>query len=246
MRHLLLCLILTLVSTASSTLATPSAAVITQDQLIAANERSFFVLRSIAIHPGSYYQRSERLDLLEISVWDGSIRATCTLRSVTYAADPNTKKLNWASRENPQSPCNLAQQLSAAGASLTMPPPVGPPPWPLTLTDSGVTLQRGAGTAPVPLLDRSYVDNRARAMNQVSGVSFLWQSDDPTPFCPYCEATQGMTPTEACALAPQAVQAPMAPWVFLHLTCWDGSGDISGASLFIPVSRKTYDGATPE
>ena len=52
--------------------------------------------------------------------------------------------------------------------------------------------------------------------------------------------TEGLPPAEACTLDPAATEFPFAPWVFLHLVCWDGSSDLSGAVVHIPVSRKTY------
>ena len=88
------------------------------------------------------------------------------------------------------------------------------------------------------------VRDGARSMSQVAGVTLQGQEHDPDPLCPYCEATYGLPPTEACSLAPQAIEVRMSPWVFLKLTCWTGDGDISGASLFIPVSLATYRGDT--
>ena len=220
--------------------ATPSPAVITHDHLLGANDRSFFVLRTTTIYPGSYYQFTRRLEFLEISVWDGSKRRGCLMRETTSTEDPATDPVDWSHSDAPTAPCTPAQRLRDAGAQYTLPTPIGPPPYALTLTDQSVQIRRGIGTDPARLLDWAYIDSRARAMGQVGGVDFLWQQTGAQTVCPYCEATEGLPATQACELDPAATDVPFAPWVFLRLTCWDGSSDISGAVFFIPVSQSTY------
>ena len=227
-RHLLALLALLAAAPAA---ATPSAALVSSDQLLGANERSFFVLRTTTIWPGSHYQVIRRLEFLEVSAWDGTLRDGCTLRETTSDQDAASDNGVWTHRDSTLAPCDPAARLRAASADYPAPRHGLAPAWPVTFSGDDITISRGDGAAPARLLDWAYVVSRAGAMTTGTG---------PEAPCPFCEATEGLAPAEACTLDPAATEFPFAPWVFLRLVCWDGSSDLSGAVVHIPVSRKTY------
>jgi hypothetical protein len=234
-KHLIL--ICFAILTPIAAVATPSPAVVTQDQLIGVNDRSFFVLRTTTIYPGSYYQVTHRLEFIELSIWDGSRRGGCLIRE-TISQD-ETADGDWKHIDTELSTCDVSTRLRDAGAHFL--------PLSLSYHSPAVSYWKlgsggvyRAGEGPKLILGWDYIDSRARAMNVVEDVKFAWNSELFT-LCPYCEYVgKELSLDDECRLLPDRPKSNFADWVFLHFTCWSGDGDISGASFYIPVSLKTY------
>ncbi|MDU8927220.1 hypothetical protein RXV86_07475 [Alisedimentitalea sp. MJ-SS2] len=200
-------------------------------------------MRTVIIQPGSYYRQIQRLEFVAISIHDGSTRNTCTMLELLLTKDAENPDADWVETEEIKHPCDIPQLLAEAG--ITQPGTLSPglPAPPMQLTNNAIIVAHGPGASATALRDWEDVHTLARTMGQIENVSWQWQQANGEVNCPYCEATSGLTPKEACTIKPQAFQTPPTPWVFAQLTCWAGTDDTPGATFFIPISLSTYNKA---
>ncbi len=225
-------------------MATPSAAVKFHDQLLGANERSFFVLRSIDIYPGSYYAHTSRLEFIEFSIWDGSRRSGCVLREVV-SVDTDTLGA-WEHTDTPLPPCDMMQKMHEAGAHFA----IGGRSLLAAETremeiqrhDDGIYASIYFNEITGRIVDWDYIDTRARAMSVVEDVKFAW-IDGLHPVCPYCDYVGDALEADECVIAPSFLDIHSVNWRFLKLSCPSSGVDEPSATLFVPVSLKTYQRA---
>jgi hypothetical protein len=224
--------------------ASPGSAIILSDDLLGANERSFFVLRTTLLNPPTYYSRTVRHELVEISLWDGSIRSRCLLRQTTSTVDPNTGLPVPGMSEEASPACNPFVVLAEQAAVAVVPLSKEPPAQPVKLAAGTVHINRNGDDNWARLLDAPYVETRARALTRFDPASapFDVGANDAETFNLYDPWGDQQPLSEACTLRPEVRTLTQAGWVFLHFLCWTGDGDVDGAGFYIPVSAKTFAG----
>ena len=236
--------------------ATPEYVVTTHDQLLGANANSFFVMRTVTIMPGSYYNTEYRTLFLELSAWDGHIRHSCTLRRALAETDPDVD--NWVLQETTPPPCDMAGHMRNAGAWFVRPTRTSEN-HALRLSRQGLDIRwrNEDATEFSPLLGWPYIDTRARAMGVIDdlGDTGMWR-DVPDTQCPWCEMfpAGGQIPDTmfenpdfpACAVGTDIAAVPSSGWVFARFICNSDNTDTHGAVFYVPISLETYDASYEE
>ncbi|MCC2110839.1 MAG: hypothetical protein KDJ16_02255 [Hyphomicrobiales bacterium] len=221
--------------------ATPGAAVIMEDRLLGADDRSFFVLRTTFLNPPTYYSATRQLEFLEISVWDGTIRSRCLLRRTQYDNDAAANNDIWTRAEEAETGCDPFKILAERGAAYAEPKAVEDGlNWKLVLRGSAVMVEPEAGGDRRPLLSDDYVEVRSRATTVIDTAAIPWPTGEESAFSIVESLAGGAPLDDVCKVDPWPHELFESKWLFVGLTCWTGDGDLDGARFLVPLSEKTW------
>ncbi len=221
--------------------AGPTPAIVISDHIIGTTPGSFFVIRTTTFNGPTYYQYSKRIDLVELSIRDGSIMQKCALRETDYVSDAGVEQENWTQTEKRKPSCQVFDVLSNRSAGYMAP----------RSNDTGkATFRLTAGG--LEAIDDTSADNpgwtnimpvkliKARAVRttSITASEIPWQtSPDPSEVFSLAGAPDdGEAFHELCKLDPVAITSRGHQGAFLQLSCWSGDTDADGANFYIALN----------
>ena len=229
----------------ASAVATPSPSVVISDNIIATVPDAYFVIRTTTLRPPTYYRFRERIEFVELSIPDGSVRHRCTLRETTNQSDAGADKPTWTRTEVKTPACEVFETLSRRDANYIEPRSMGPGTYSFHLDAKGVTVKDiWSQDTPktVGVLPARDIKRQIATIATIPASSLDWQADaNSDGLASLLETGDGAEPLhEACELDPVATTSRGTTWLFLRFRCWSGDGDVDGANFYIPADSATW------
>lgn len=236
--------LITLLMTTHAT-ATPDAGLALSDQIVGANARNFFVIRTSTLRPPNYYEYSKRVELIELSIETGRIESRCLVRETSYTTDPNAPDTSWVQNELMPTGCHPFEELSKKGANYIEPESVGPNYYTFRLGEDGLSFQETeTDDAPVWTLLLPLSDVKTKALNgsKIQVESLPWYSGEDAPeMISVIAVDDEYEPLHtACTPHQFPFHALRMKWRFIRLNCWSGDDDAFGANFYVPVSGQLF------
>lgn len=226
--------------------ATPNSSIVVSDEIIGTVPDGFFVIRTTTLRPANYFQFRERIEFVELSIPDGSVRQRCTLRETVNQSDADAEKPTWQRTELKTPRCEVFETLSRRDVNYIEPRSMGPGTFSFHLGADGVTVKdvwsRGTPTT-VGLLSVEDIKRQIATIATIPTAVIPWPEQATSgDLYNLIEAAEAAPPLhEACELDPVATTARGTSWLFLRFRCWSGDADIDGANVFIPANSAVWD-----
>lgn len=232
-----------ILASAMTAQATPSPAVVISDHIIGTTPTSFFVIRTTTLHPPTYYQHHKRIELVELSIQNGSILQKCALRETEYVSDAGVNPETWTQTELRKPSCQIFDILSKRSAGYITPRNTGNGPAAFRLGVDGLEARDDTSDDSAEwtnVLSAGIIKARAAKTTSIAASDIPWKFNGETPEALSLVGTADhIQPLhEVCKLDPVPVTSRDHDWMFLRLLCWPGDADVDGANFYIALNSK--------
>lgn len=221
----------------------PNPAIVISDHIIGTTPGSFFVIRTTTFNGPTYYQYSKRLDLVELSIRDGSIVQKCGLRETEYTSDASVDQETWTQTEKPKPPCQIFDVLSKRSAAYMSPRGKDTGKAAFRLSADGLEARGDTSDDSVEwtnIMSTKLIRARVVKTTSITASEIPWQTGpDPSEEFSLAGTANDIDPLhELCKLDPVPVTSRGHQTMFLRLSCWPGDVDVDGANFYIAFNSK--------